>query len=133
MTVSARTATLRSPIRTTREAALEFKKEVEERFPDADIYLAPLSLSIACHIGPGSLALTATERWKRNMRKIRGTDPGDLPEYAMSVKLPLIILTVLFCMIPLLVESRILARSSRQEQVERRIIDNPEPVSDPEQ
>lgn len=42
------------------EAALEFKKEVEERFPDADIYLAPLSLSIACHIGPGSLALTAT-------------------------------------------------------------------------
>ena len=25
------------------EAALEFKKEVEERFPDADIYLAPLS------------------------------------------------------------------------------------------
>ena len=42
------------------EAALEFKKEVEERFQDADIYLAPLSLSIACHIGPGSLALTAT-------------------------------------------------------------------------
>ena len=44
------------------EAALEFKKEVEERFPDADIYLAPLSLSIACHIGPGSLALTATRK-----------------------------------------------------------------------
>lgn len=37
------------------EAALEFKKEVEERFPDADIYLAPLSLSIACHIGPAAL------------------------------------------------------------------------------
>ena len=44
------------------EAALEFKKEMEERFPDADIYLAPLSLSIACHIGPGSLALTATRK-----------------------------------------------------------------------
>lgn len=43
------------------EAALEFKKEVEERFPDADIYLAPLSLSIACHIGPGALAVTATK------------------------------------------------------------------------
>ena len=33
------------------EAALEFKKEVEERFPNADVYMAPLSLSIACHIG----------------------------------------------------------------------------------
>ena len=32
------------------EAALEFKKEVEERFPNADVYMAPLSLSIACHI-----------------------------------------------------------------------------------
>ena len=44
------------------EAALEFKKEVEERFPNADVYMAPLSLSIACHIGPGSLALTATRK-----------------------------------------------------------------------
>ncbi len=25
------------------EAALEFKKEVEERFPNADVYMAPLS------------------------------------------------------------------------------------------
>ena len=44
------------------EAALEFKKEVEERFPDADIYLAPLSLSIACHIGPGSLAVAMSKK-----------------------------------------------------------------------
>ena len=51
------------------EAALEFKKEVEERFPDADIYLAPLSLSIACHIGPGSLALTATRKIEEDHEK----------------------------------------------------------------
>lgn len=51
------------------EAALEFKKEVEERFPDADIYLAPLSLSIACHIGPGSLALTATRKMEEEHEK----------------------------------------------------------------
>ena len=51
------------------EAALEFKKEVEERFPDADIYLAPLSLSIACHIGPGSLALTATRKMDEEHEK----------------------------------------------------------------
>lgn len=51
------------------EAALEFKKEVEERFPDADIHLAPLSLSIACHIGPGSLALTATRKMEEEHEK----------------------------------------------------------------
>ena len=51
------------------EAALEFKKEREERFPDADIYLAPLSLSIACHIGPGSLALTATRKMEEEHEK----------------------------------------------------------------
>lgn len=51
------------------EEALEFKKEVEERFPDADIYLAPLSLSIACHIGPGSLALTATRKMEEEHEK----------------------------------------------------------------
>ena len=51
------------------EAALEFKKEVEERFPDADIYLAPLPLSIACHIGPGSLALTATRKMEEEHEK----------------------------------------------------------------
>ncbi len=45
------------------EAAEEFKKEVLEVFPrdPDDIVLNPLSLSIACHIGPGSLALTATK------------------------------------------------------------------------
>jgi len=57
------------------------------------------------------------------MRKIREQIREIYRKHTPSVKLPLIILTVLFCMIPLLVESRILASSSRQEQVERRIID----------
>ena len=51
------------------EAALEFKKEVEERFPNADVYMAPLSLSIACHIGPGSLAVTATRKMEEDHEK----------------------------------------------------------------
>ena len=51
------------------EAALEFKKEVEERFPKADVYMAPLSLSIACHIGPGSLAVTATRKMEEEHEK----------------------------------------------------------------
>lgn len=51
------------------EAALEFKKEVEERFPNADVYVAPLSLSIACHIGPGSLAVTATRKMEEEHEK----------------------------------------------------------------
>ena len=44
------------------EAALEFKEELQARYPDADIVVAPLSLSIACHIGPGSLALACSQK-----------------------------------------------------------------------
>ncbi len=51
------------------EAALEFQKEVKERFPAADVYMAPLSLSIACHIGPGSLAVTATRKMEEEHEK----------------------------------------------------------------
>ena len=43
------------------------------------------------------------------MRKIRERIREIYRKHTPSVKLPLIILTVLFCMIPLLVESRILA------------------------
>mgnify|MGYP003106289682 CR=1 FL=1 len=43
--------------------------EVEERFPNADVYMAPLSLSIACHIGPGSLAVTATRKMEEEHEK----------------------------------------------------------------
>ena len=45
-----------------RESAEDFKKEVQEAFPDYEIYMAPLSLSIACHIGPGSLAVACSEK-----------------------------------------------------------------------
>ena len=51
------------------EAALEFQKEVKERFPDADVYMAPLNLSIACHIGPGSLAVRATRKMEEEQEK----------------------------------------------------------------
>lgn len=38
-------------------SALEFREEVAKVFPDHDIYVDHLSLSVSCHIGPGSLAL----------------------------------------------------------------------------
>ena len=40
-----------------REAAEEFKRELEDIFPEHKIEVQPLSLSVACHIGPGSLAI----------------------------------------------------------------------------
>ncbi|MCD8216566.1 MAG: DegV family protein [Clostridiales bacterium] len=43
------------------EPAEEFKKEVQAVFPNHDIVLHPLSLSVSCHIGPGALAVTATK------------------------------------------------------------------------
>lgn len=44
------------------EAAMELKKELLAQYPYADVTVAPLSLSIACHIGPGSLAIAATRK-----------------------------------------------------------------------
>ena len=44
------------------KAAEEFAKELQEIFPHADFVVAPLSLSVSCHIGPGSIAVTATRK-----------------------------------------------------------------------
>ena len=41
--------------------ALEWKEEVKEAFPGYDIEMQPLSLSVACHIGPGVLAVALAE------------------------------------------------------------------------
>ena len=43
--------------------AEEFAKEIEAQYPAAgEVYPAPLSLSIACHIGPGSLAIAMSKK-----------------------------------------------------------------------
>lgn len=45
------------------EAAELFKQEVQAMFPQfKDVYVDELSLSVACHIGPGSIAVTATKK-----------------------------------------------------------------------
>lgn len=44
------------------EAALQLKEELKEIFPGTDIHMDPLSLSIACHIGPGGLAIAAVKK-----------------------------------------------------------------------
>lgn len=41
--------------------ANEFKSEVEKEFPGYKVFMHPLSLSVACHIGPGSLAVSVTK------------------------------------------------------------------------
>ena len=44
------------------EAAMEFKKEVEAEFPGVgEILVDELSLSVACHIGDGSLAIACSK------------------------------------------------------------------------
>jgi DegV family protein with EDD domain len=44
------------------EAAKVLKAELQEVFPDYPIYIDHLSLSVACHIGPGSLAVACSRR-----------------------------------------------------------------------
>lgn len=46
------------------EPALEFRQEVMERFRVEDIMMDPLSLNVACHIGPGALAVACARKVK---------------------------------------------------------------------
>ena len=43
-------------------AAEQFKEQVLQALPGFDVHMDPLSLSIACHIGPGSLALACSQK-----------------------------------------------------------------------
>lgn len=45
-----------------REAGEAFRDEVREAFPGFEIHMDPLSLSVACHIGPGALAVTCSKK-----------------------------------------------------------------------
>ena len=46
----------------TPEEAEEFKKEIAEVFPGYSVNADPLSLSVACHIGNGALAIACAKR-----------------------------------------------------------------------
>ena len=43
------------------EEAEEWAAVIKEHYPDLDFNMNALSLSVACHIGPGALAITATK------------------------------------------------------------------------
>lgn len=45
-----------------KEEAEEWKQEIHERFPRYEIIEGPLSLSVACHIGAGAMAVTCMKR-----------------------------------------------------------------------
>lgn len=47
-----------------REAGEAFREEVQKQFPGFEIHMDPLSLSVACHIGPGALAVTCSKKIK---------------------------------------------------------------------
>ena len=45
-----------------KEAAMAYRNEIAKLFPGYDIHVDPLSLSVACHIGPGSLAFACCKK-----------------------------------------------------------------------
>lgn len=45
-----------------KEAAVKLMEEVETAFPGYTIHMDPLSLSVACHIGPGALAVACCKK-----------------------------------------------------------------------
>ena len=46
----------------SREEAQTWKKEIRERSPGYEMLEGPLSLSVACHIGPGAMAVTCMKK-----------------------------------------------------------------------
>ncbi|HJD47399.1 MAG TPA: DegV family protein [Candidatus Mediterraneibacter norfolkensis] len=46
----------------SKEEAQEWKGEIQERFPGYELLEGPLSLSVACHIGPGAMAVTCMKK-----------------------------------------------------------------------
>ncbi len=42
--------------------AMIWKEELQNEFPDNEIVMNPLSLSVSCHIGPGALAIALTKK-----------------------------------------------------------------------
>lgn len=45
-----------------KEDAMQWEEELKEEFPGMDFHMDPLSLSVACHIGYGALAIAWTEK-----------------------------------------------------------------------
>lgn len=43
------------------EPALEFREMIKAQYPNMEIEIDPLSLSISCHIGPGALAIACSK------------------------------------------------------------------------
>ena len=46
----------------SKEEAQEWKQEISEKFPGYEIVEGPLSLSVACHIGPGAMAVPCMKK-----------------------------------------------------------------------
>ena len=46
----------------SKEEAQEWKQEIAEKFPEYENVEGPLSLSVACHIGPGAMAVTCMKK-----------------------------------------------------------------------
>lgn len=46
----------------TEEEAAEWKRELETEFPGYEIHMDALSLSVACHIGPGAIAVACSRK-----------------------------------------------------------------------
>ncbi len=44
------------------EEAMGWKAEIEKRFPGYEVHMDPLSLSVSCHIGPGSMAIACCKK-----------------------------------------------------------------------
>ena len=70
------------------EAAEEFQKEVLTTFPNiGEVNIFPLSLSVSCHIGPGSLALTCSNMVKTSQKQSTWPEHSRREYFCMALSL----------------------------------------------
>ena len=51
------------------EEVEQWVSEIREGYPDKEIIMQPLSLSVSCHIGPGALAITVSKKLPENQEE----------------------------------------------------------------
>ena len=62
----------------SKEEAQEWKQEIAEKFPEYEIVEGPLSLSVACHIGPGAYGSDLYEKKSGDCRWYYEKCPNNL-------------------------------------------------------
>ncbi len=64
------------------DEAMSFSEQIKKKFPHYEVYVSPLPLSVACHIGDGALAIACSKKLQYcgGLYELFGTEKPDIPK-----------------------------------------------------